>query len=99
MPSSRQTPRESETAIGRRQLIAALGSASAIGLAGCQELQSQSFEAEPTALSEESQKSLRMGEIARDSQTIERTALGGSVDVSITSHAAIYSRAVGLGGR
>lgn len=84
--------------IGRRQLLTALGGATVTGLAGCSDLRSRSYEASPVGLSGADQDALLLGEVARDSNTIERDALDGAVSVSISNHVAVYSRASALGG-
>ncbi|WP_276257962.1 DUF6517 family protein [Haloglomus litoreum] len=85
--------------LGRRRLLATLGTATAVSLAGCGGVTSQSFESSPTGLSATAQEELRLGEESRESPTVERSAAGGNVSVSVTSHTAVYSRAAGLGGQ
>lgn len=82
---------------GRRRLLAAVGGTAVAGLAGCQGVREQSFEAVPVVLPAADQRSRRLAETAREPETTEQSGPGG-VSVTITSHAATYSRAVGLGG-
>lgn len=85
--------------LGRRRLLAALGTATAVSLAGCGGVTSQSFEASPIGLSTSARERLRLGEVSRESPTFEQSAADGDVSVSVTSHTAVYSRAAGLGGK
>lgn len=78
-------------------VLSAIGSTAVAAAAGCQRLRSQSFEASPVVLTDSGQRDVRLGETTRDVQMTERTVVDG-VTVSITSHAAVYTRAAGLGG-
>lgn len=92
------TRSDTEPRLGRRQLLALVGSATAAGLAGCEGVTNQSFAASSVGLSSDAQEALLLGELARDAQTVERSAADGNVSVSITTHTAVYSRAAALGG-
>lgn len=75
----------------------AVAAASAGGLAGCSEIQDQSFEASPVALPGADQTELVLPETNQSSDTVTRE-VGGGVEVSITSHLAVYRRAPGVEG-
>lgn len=98
MVSNRADSRQG-TALGRRRLLALLGAGAAATLAGCDALQNQSFESNEVTLSSSSMESLGLGELSRDSQSLELSALDGNVSVTITSHTAFYSRAAAFGGQ
>ncbi|MFC7131636.1 MULTISPECIES: hypothetical protein [Salinibaculum] len=96
---SSSTNDEPETLLNRRRLLTALGGLSAVALAGCGGITNQSFEAAPVGLSSEGVESLQLGEVTSDSLTLSESAAGGNVSVSITTHTAVYSRALALGGQ
>lgn len=81
----------------RRAFLSVAGSGLAAGLAGCSGT-SQTFEANEVLLPADAQSELALGETRRETQTLSRTGPTGSVDVTIVSHTAVYSRAAGLGG-
>ena len=82
----------------RRQLLAGIGTASAVALAGCSALTNQSFAASAVGVPADLQTELGLDETARESQVV---TLNGPADseVEITSEVAVYSRAQGLGGQ
>jgi hypothetical protein len=84
-------------AITRRRTLA-VAAAVAGGLAGCSDIQDQSFEADPVVLPGPDQTELVLPETGRSSDTTTRTVGDGSVEASITSHLAVYRRAPGMEG-
>ena len=46
----------------------------------------------------DARETLRLAETTRDERTVSREGPSGNVEVSITSHAAVYSHAAGYGG-
>jgi hypothetical protein len=84
--------------VSRRDYLAVLGTAAVGSMAGCPDPRSQSFEAAPVGLSTEDQETLRLAETVREPITERREGPGGT-EVSITNHAGVYSRTVGLGGQ
>lgn len=92
------TSLDAETLLGRRRLLALIGSATVGGFAGCNGITDQSFEASSVGLSPVAQETLLLGELGRETLTDERSAADGNASVSITTHTAVYSRAAALGG-
>ncbi|TSD09566.1 hypothetical protein DP107_15625 [Haloglomus irregulare] len=83
---------ETDRRVSRRRTLAALGGGALVGLAGCSGVTEQSFEATPVVLPEGPREELVLAETASESETIEREGPSGNVEVSITSHAAVYQR-------
>lgn len=67
-------------------------------MAGCSDLKSHSLEATPVDLPPEEQETFRLTETVKEPFMKSQEATGG-VEVLITVHAAVYSRAVGIGGQ
>jgi hypothetical protein len=84
--------------LSRRDYLAVLGTAATGTVAGCPDPRSQSFEARPVGLSTAVQETYRVTETVQEPVTERREGPGG-VEVSITNHAAVYSRTVGRGGQ
>jgi hypothetical protein len=83
--------------LDRRRFLSVAGAATAAVLAGCSGLRRRSFEASPVVLSDGDQEAFRVAETDATSHTISRDGPAGA-EVEITNHAAVYSRAGGLGG-
>lgn len=83
----------------RRALLAGAGTAFVGGLAGCSDVTSQEFAADPVRLPEDVREELGLVEVLTDSRTrtVERTIGGQDVEVTITGHFAGYSRTLGPG--
>lgn len=82
----------------RRQFLAAVGIAMAGGVAGCSGITEQEFAAQQVGLSEDAQTELGLAEVDSETSSVSREGPTGNVEVTITNHAAIYSRAAGFGG-
>lgn len=74
------------------------GDVAATGVAGCSGETKRTFEASPVVLPDDDQGTLRLAETNREPETISRTG-PADTEIEITNHAAVYKRAVGLGGR
>jgi len=81
-----------DSATTRRRLLVAGASTATALAAGCSDILSQSFEADAVTLSAESRETLRLQEVATESQTINREGPGGA-EVTISSQVAVYNRA------
>lgn len=79
-----------------RRGVLAGAAAVASGLAGCSSVTEQSFEASPVVLPGPDRTELVLPETDRTSNTTTREAAGGTVEVTTTSHLAIYRRAPGM---
>lgn len=99
MVETRSDSGRTDRVLGRRRLLAALGGLTVAGLAGCDGITNQSFDSSSVGLSAGVQEQLQLGELSRDALSFEKSAADGKVSVKVTSHTAVYSRAVGLGGK
>jgi len=82
----------------RRVLLAGGTVAVGVGLAGCGGITEQSFEATPLELSPANTDELGLTRQSASTDTISREGIGGEVEVSITSQAAVFDRAAWLRG-
>jgi hypothetical protein len=78
--------------VSRRTTLAAPGGAALAGLAGCSGVTEQSFEAAPVVLPDAASGELALAETVRESETTTRDGPSGNLEVSITSHSAVYRR-------
>jgi hypothetical protein len=78
--------------MNRRRVLATAGGLALAGMAGCSSLTEQSFEASPVVLPESARQEMVLSETGREAETITRDGPTGNVEVSITSHAAVYRR-------
>jgi len=84
------------TPISRRGFITATAIV-ASSTAGCSDVVTPSFEADPVVLPDEDQENLWLSETVRDSATIDVD--GPSItEAEVTNHMAVYNRAAGYGG-
>lgn len=81
----------------RRQFLATTAGLALGAVAGCSGVTEQSFEATPVVLPSDDREELWLGETVRDAPTINREGPGGT-ELTITNHAAVYTREAGLGG-
>lgn len=79
-------------------MLCGLGVAAVGSLAGCSGITNQSFEAKQVGLSDDAQAELGLAEVDSETVSVSQDGPTGNVSVSITNHAAIFSRAAGLGG-
>lgn len=82
----------------RRRFLAVLGLAAVGSAAGCSGVTEQSFEAEQAGLPDTAQEELALVETDSSSESLSRDGPTGNVEVTVTNHTAVYSRAAGLGG-
>jgi len=83
---------------GRRRFLCGVGLAVAGAVAGCSNVTDQSFSASRAGLSETAREELALEQVDSESRSLSREGPSGNVEVTITNHAAIYSRAAGMGG-
>lgn len=95
--TERATGRDGPT-LRRRELLGLAGGALVAGVAGCADLQSQTFSASEVVLPAAAQTELSLAESSRERHTISGTDPTGNLDITIENYSAVYSRAVGLGG-
>lgn len=81
-----------ETGMSRRRFLAATGTATGVGLAGCSQVTQQSFEARPVVLPESARQELVLAETTRDSKTVTRQGPGDVGEITLTNQAAVYRR-------
>lgn len=79
------------TGLSRRRFLGATGTAAVAGLAGCNEVTQQSFEAAAVELPTDAQDALALGETVAKGRTVSREGPGGT-EVKITSQVAVYRR-------
>ena len=91
MDSSQSEADRTETT-SRRQFLAAATAAGTGLLAGCGDITTQEFEANPVTLSDESQSTFELSEVLSDSQTITRQVDEVDGEVTITNQVAVYDR-------
>jgi len=91
---SRQPDADRTETTSRRQFLATAAAASAGLLAGCGDITTQEFEADPVTLSDESQSSFELSEVVSDSQTITRQIDEVDGEVTITNQVAVYDRMI-----
>ena len=80
-----------DTGLSRRRFLGATGAAAVAGLAGCNEVTQQSFEAAAVELPTDAQDALALGETVAKGRTVSREGPGGT-EVEITSRVAVYRR-------
>jgi hypothetical protein len=78
--------------VSRRALLRVTAGATAVGLAGCSGVTSQSFEAEPVGLPSDAQETLDLGLDFSDSTTTTREF--SAAEVTITTHVSGFKRVV-----
>jgi hypothetical protein len=81
-----------EATVSRRAVLCATAGATAVGLAGCSGVTSQSFEVEPVGLPSGARETLDLGLDFSDSSTTTREF--SAAEVTVTTHVSGFKRVV-----
>lgn len=82
--------------VDRRRFLTGATLLGTAAFAGCSSITNQRFEAAPVVLPAADQEGLVLGETLNDDYEVTRKGPSGSLKVTVSSHAAAYSRASGV---